>query len=257
MPEPLTVFITGASSGLGKAIAIRYAKQGAILGLVSRNGDKLNNLASEIKTKSICYPVDVRNFSAMQTAAQDFITRFGVPDIVIACAGASCGNLTEYAEDIAVFQNLLDINVNGTVKTFQPFVQAMREAKQGSIVGIASVAGFRGLPGASAYSASKAAVISYMESLRVEMRNSGVHIMTVCPGYIKTPMTAINPYPMPFILSADKAADKIIRAIHRKQHVITIPWQMAITGFFLKNMPDWVYDILFAKAPHKPRNLHI
>lgn len=257
MSEPLKVFITGASSGLGKAITLRYASQGAILGLVARDGNKLNILASEIKTESVSYPLDVRNFSAIQHAAQDFMARFGVPDVVIACAGASCGNLTEHAEDIAVFQSLMDINVNGMVKTFQPFVQAMRDAKRGTIVGIASVAGFRGLPGASAYSASKAAVISYMESLRVEMFNSGVHVMTICPGYIETPMTAINPYPMPFILPAEQAADMIIRAIRRKQHFITLPWQMAITGFFLKHMPNWAYDILFAKAPHKPRNLHI
>jgi len=253
----LRVFITGASSGLGKAIAINFARQGALLGLVARDKTQLEAFASELNTDTICYALDVRNAPAMQNAAQDFITRCGVPDIIIASAGASCGNITEYEEDIAVFQNLMDINVVGMVKTFQPFVQAMRQAKRGKLVGIASVAGIRGLPGASAYSASKAAVISYLESLRVELHGSGVSVVTVCPGYIKTPMTAINPYPMPFILSAEQAANKLIIALRRNCDFVTIPWQMGLVSFFLKHMPNRVYDILFAKAPHKPRNIRI
>jgi short-subunit dehydrogenase len=148
---------------------------------------------------------------------------------------------------------VMDINVLGIVKTFQPFVAAMRAARQGTLVGIASVAGFRGLPGASAYSASKAAAISYMESLRVELRGSGVKVVTICPGYIKTPMTAINPYPMPFMLDADEAAWRMVRAIERQISFTVIPWQMGFVGHILKWLPRWLYDGLFAKAPYKPR----
>jgi len=257
MSEHLRVFITGASSGLGNAIAIRYAQQGAILGLVARDAVKLEALASGLNTETVRYALDVRDALAMQQAAHDFITRFGVPDIVIASAGSSCGNLTEFAEDIPIFQSLMDINVVGMVKTFQPFILEMRQAKPGTLVGIASVAGFRGLPGAGAYSASKAAVIAYLESLRVELRNSGISVMTVCPGYIETPMTAINPYPMPFILKSDQAARIIIRAIQKRRRFITFPWQMVLVGFFLRHMPNTLYDLLFAKAPHKPRNIRI
>ena len=189
----------------------------------------------------------------MQNAAKDFIARAGIPDVVIANAGVSSGTLTEYAEDIDAFQQVMDINVVGMVKTFQPFVAAMRAAKRGTLVGIASVAGFRGLPGASAYSASKAAAISYLESLRVELHGSGVKVVTICPGYIKTPMTAINPYPMPFILDADDAARRMARAIERQTAFTVIPWQMGLVGRVLKWMPCWLYDGLFAKAPYKPR----
>ena len=191
----------------------------------------------------------------MQSAASDFIARFGCPDIVIASAGVSCGNLTEYAEDSQTFQTILDINVMGTVNTFQPFIVAMRDIRHGALVGIGSVAGIRGLPGASAYSASKAALMVYLEGLRVELAATGIHVTTACPGYIKTAMTAVNPYPMPFILSAEAAARKIANAITHKRRLIVLPWQMAIVASVLKHLPDWVYDLVFAHAPHKPRNL--
>lgn len=131
----------------------------------------------------------------------------------------------------------------------------MRAAKRGALAGIASVAGFRGLPGASAYSASKAAAISYLESLRVELHGSGVRVVTICPGYIKTPMTDVNPYPMPFILDADEAAKRMARVIERGCSFAVVPWQMALVGRMLKLLPNWLYDALFAKAPHKPRKL--
>ena len=148
----------------------------------------------------------MRDAAALARAAADFIGRFGAPDLVIANAGISRGTLTEHAADAIAFREILDVNVTGLVHTFAPFVAAMRAAGRGTLVGIASVAGFRGLPGASAYSASKAAAISYLESLRVELAGSGVAVITICPGYIATPMTAGNPYRMPFLISAERAA---------------------------------------------------
>lgn len=255
MTYALRVFITGASSGLGQALARHYASQGATLGLVARREAALTALAAELPGTAAIYPLDVRESAKLQEAVRDFINRFGLPDIVIASAGVSCGTLTEHAEDLKVFQTVMDINVMGMINTFQPFVAAMRERGHGTLVGIASVAGVRGLPGGGAYSASKAATISYLESLRVELHGSGVDVVTICPGYIETPLTDVNPYPMPFILSAEKAAIMIVRAINTRRRFVVLPWQMAIIFRLLKMLPDWAYDKLFANAPHKPRNL--
>lgn len=248
-----SLVISGASSGIGLALARHYLERGAIVAAFARRGELLQALSAEFSDRVFCYELDVRDASAVKNAANDFIARAGSPDVVIANAGVSVGTLTEYAEDIDAFQQVLDINVLGMVKTFQPFVAGMREAKQGALVGIASVAGFRGLPGSSAYSASKAAAISYLESLRVELHGSGVKVVTICPGYIRTPMTANNPYAMPFMLDADEAAKRMAYAIEREIAFAVIPWQMGLVGRVLKFMPRWMYDRLFAKAPRKPR----
>lgn len=251
----LRVIITGASSGLGLALAQHYLELGAVAGVCARRADVLQSLSQQFPNQVYVYALDVRDAAAMQHAAQDFIARAGVPDIVIANAGVSVGTLTEFAEDIEAFQQVMDINVLGMVKTFQPFVAPMRAAQHGTLVGIASVAGLRGLPGAGAYSASKAAVISYLESMRVELHGSGVKVVTLCPGYIKTPMTEINPYPMPFILDAAEAAKRMAHAIERQAAYAVIPWQMGLVGRVLKLLPRWLYDRLFAHTPHKPRGL--
>ena len=251
----MKVVISGASGGLGLALARHYLERGNIVAAFARRGDLLQPLAAEFPDQVFCYALDVRDAPAVQDAANDFIARAGCPDVVIANAGVSTGTLTEYAEDLDAFQQVMDINVLGMVKTFQPFIAAMRAARQGTLVGIASVAGFRGLPGAGAYSASKAAAISYLESLRVELRGSGVKAVTICPGYIETPMTALNPYPMPFMLDAGEAARCIARAIERQTAFTVIPWQMGLAGRMLRLLPRWLYDRLFAHAPHKPRNL--
>jgi short-subunit dehydrogenase len=247
------VIITGASSGIGAALARSYAAQGAALGLIARREPELKQLAAQLGGDCAVYALDVRDAAGLQHAAADFTARHGCPDVVIANAGVSLGTLTEYAADAQVFQEVIDINVMGMVKTFQPFVANMREAGKGALVGIASVAGYRGLPGAAAYSASKAAAISYLESLRVELRASGVKVITICPGYIETPMTEQNPYPMLFIMSAETAASKIMSIIESGQTFAVIPWQMAIAARVLRMLPNWLYDRLFARAPRKPR----
>ena len=249
----LRVAITGASSGIGLALTRHYLAQGAVVAAIARRSELLQPLSAEFPNQVLCYPLDVRDTAALQHMAQDFIARVGCPDIVIANAGVSIGTLTEYAEDIGNFQQLMDTNAVAMMKTFQPFVALMSESRKGVLVGVASVAGFRGLPGASAYSASKAAAITYLESLRVELRNSGVKVVTICPGYIKTPMTDINPYPMPFILEVDDAAQRIAHAIQRQKSFAVIPWQMGLVGQVLKYMPRWLYDRLFVNAPRKPR----
>lgn len=252
-----SVVISGASSGIGLALARHYLERGATVAVFARRGELLQTLSAEFPNKVFCYTLDVRDASAIRDAAGDFMARVGVPDIVIANAGVSRGTLTEYVEDEEVFQNVMDINVLGMVKTFQPFLSAMREAKQGTLVGIASVAGFRGLPGSGAYSASKAAAISYLESLRVEMHGSGVKVVTLCPGYIKTPMTEVNNYPMPFILEADEAAKRMARAVESGKSFAVVPWQMGLVGWLMKRLPNWLYDKAFSKAPHKSRKASI
>ena len=208
-----------------------------------------------LRCTGACYRVDVTDPASLRAAAGDFLQKFGLPDIVIANAGVSAGTSGEDPEDLAAFRKIMDTNVFGLAATFQPFVSAMRARASGTLVGIASVAGVRGLPGAGAYSASKSAAIAYLESLRVELHGSGVAVVTICPGYVRTPMTAVNPYRMPFIMDSEDAARRIAGAIARKRRFAVIPWQMALVSFVLRRLPRWLYDRLFALAPRKPRGL--
>jgi short-subunit dehydrogenase len=248
------VFITGASSGLGLALAQHYARLGATLGLFARRATELEQVATALAPARVAtYPGDVRDADALARSGADFIARFGVPDIVIGNAGISRGTLTSESDDMAAFRAVFDTNMQGLVQTFAPFVNPMTTARSGVLVGVASVAGFRGLPGSGAYSASKAAAIAYLESLRVELRGTGVSVLTICPGFIATPMTARNPYAMPFMLSADEAARRMARAIASKRPFYVLPWQMAIVAKALRVMPRFLYDFAFARSGRKPR----
>lgn len=250
------VFITGASSGIGEALAVYYAAQGARLGLAARRGDALAALNERLGGGHACYPLDVTDAAALAAAANDFCARFGTPDIVIASAGVSVGTLSECAEDLAVFRRVMDINVYGMAATFAAFIPVMRAASgERRLVGIASVAGIRGLPGAEAYSASKAAAIAYLESLRLEMRSAGIKVVSIVPGYIATPMTAINPYRMPFLMPAEQAAVRFARVIAAGKSYAVIPWPMGIVAKLLRLLPNGLYDRLFTNAPRKPRGL--
>ena len=249
----MRVFITGASSGLGQALARRYAARGATLGLVGRRGQALRELADSLPGSHHCYALDVRERDALHAAAHDFLARAGGIDIVIASAGISAGTLTSETADYEVFQAIFDTNVLATVATFEPFIPAMRAAGRGTLVGIGSVAGVRGLPGAGAYSASKSALATYCESLRVEMARHGVRVVTIAPGYVRTAMTRDNPYAMPFLMDAGVFARRAQRAIARGASYAVIPWQMAIVARLMRCLPDCLYDRLAARAPSKPR----
>jgi short-subunit dehydrogenase len=252
---PRCVFITGASSGLGAALAARYAREGATLGLVARRADALRAVAAGLPSPTAIYPADVADRGALGAAAADFVERHGVPDIVIANAGVSVGTLGAEDEDLPVLERVLAVNVLGLAATLTPFAGPMRRRGSGILAGVASVAGFRGLGGAGAYSASKAAAITWLESLRVELHGSGVAVVTVCPGFVDTPMTRVNRYAMPFLLPADEAARRIARAIDRRRSLAVVPWQMAILGGCMRRVPNWLYDALAARRPRKPRQL--
>jgi len=249
------VFLTGASSGIGEALARRYAMEGAALGLAARRGEVLEALRASLPhpERHRLYALDVNDHAALATAARDFLAHHGGVDVVVANAGVSQGTLTEHAEDLPVFEQIIATNLLATVATFSPFIAAMRAQQAGRLVGIGSVAGIRGLPGAGAYSASKAAILSYCESLRVELHGSGIKVVTIAPGYIDTPMTRHNPYPMPFLMPAATFAGAAAKAIARGTSYTVIPWQMGVVARMLRMLPNWLYDAAFARAPHKPR----
>ena len=250
------VFITGASSGIGAALATRYAAQGATLGLLARRRDALDQLVAGLPNpeRHRAYAVDVLDHAAIAAAAQDFLAHAGGVDVVIANAGISNGTLSEYPEDLPVFASIIATNVTATAATFTPFIAAMKNQRTPMrLVGIGSVAGIRGLPGAEAYSASKAAVISYCESLRLELKRYGIAVVTICPGYIDTPMTRGNPYSMPFLMPVERFAEAAVRTIAAGSSYAVIPWQMGIVAKLLRALPNAVYDLAFAKAPHKRR----
>jgi short-subunit dehydrogenase len=237
------------------ALAREFSDEDVVLGLISRRIEQLDNLANDLATDVYVYAADVGDSLAMKSAAEAFIQSVGVPDVVIANAGVSSGTLTSEAKDQGVFEQIMRTNVLGMVHTYQPFVEAMKIRGSGTLVGISSIAGFRGIPGSGAYSASKAAATAYLESLRVELSSSGVNVLTVCPGYIKTPMTDVNPFYMPFLMDADRAARSIRKAIIKKKRFHVMPWQMSLVGFFLRLIPRYLYDSLMRRAPRKPRSL--
>jgi NAD(P)-dependent dehydrogenase (short-subunit alcohol dehydrogenase family) len=195
----------------------------------------------------------VTDVPALEKAAQDFIGRFGAPDLVIANAGISAGTVGETLDDVAKLRRVLEVNVIGLAATLGAFAPAMRKAGGGTLAAIASVAGFRGLAGNGAYCSSKAAARVWTESLRTELHGSGVSVVCVCPGYIDTPMTRVNRFRMPFLITADDAARRIARAIAARRRLAVIPWQMALVSVVLRALPGWLYDRLAAKAPRKPR----
>ena len=249
----MNVFITGASSGIGEALAREFASRGATLGLVGRRHEALLALADSLPGTHHVHAVDVTDKNALIAAAMAFEQAAGGVDIVIANAGISVGVKTEYYEDLAQFEKVLATNVLAMAYTFHPFIARMKSARRGTLVGIASVAGIRGLPGSEAYCASKSAAITYLESLRVEMARHHLKVVTISPGFIRTPLTAKNPYRMPFLMDAadfaPRAADAILAGVRYR----TIPWQMGVVAALLRMLPRWLFDRATARRKQKPR----
>ena len=256
MSQSPLVFITGASSGIGQALAQRYYADGWRLALVARRSEALADWvhAQQLdSTRVAVYGADVREPDSIIGAARACVAQQGLPDVVIANAGISVGMDTAFGADIEVMARTFATNTIGMAATFQPFVDGMVQRRSGTLVGIASVAGVRGLPGHGAYCASKAAVISYCESLRGEMRPHGVRVVTLSPGYIDTPLTRQNRYAMPFLMQADDFADRAFNAIAAGARHRVIPWQMGIVAGLLRMLPNALFDQLLAGRPRKHR----
>ena len=255
--QPL-VLITGASSGLGQALAMAYYHQGARLALLARRKDSMHDWVRQHGLDSkrvVIYGADVAQIDSVVEATQRCLQQQGLPDIVIANAGISFGVDTAELEDLKVMEQVLATNCMGVAATFHSFIQPMRQRGSGILVGIASVAAIRGLPGHGAYCASKAAVVAYCESLRVELHGSGVSCVTLLPGYVATPLTSNNSYPMPFLLSPEKFSLLAIKAISKRRSYCIIPWQMAWVGRVMKWLPNSIFDSLVAGRQRKPRHL--
>lgn len=253
--EPL-IFITGASSGIGQALAARFCSAGYRLALVTRQTDKVTAWAQAQGFDPASYAVygaDVCNIPSIVAAGHACIQAQGVPDVVIASAGISVGMDTAVRDDLDVMRVTFETNNLGMAATFHPFVAPMCLRGSGTLVGIASVAGIRGLPGHGAYCASKAAVIGYCESLRGELRPSGVRVVTLGPGYIDTPLTRGNPYGMPWLMQADTFADHAFDAITAGVSYRVIPWQMGGVAKLMRLLPNALFDRLMAGRPRKPR----
>lgn len=250
------VFITGASSGIGQALAWRYHQAGWRLALAARRAGDMAQWARQQGIpagRCAVYEADVAATDSIVAAGRDCIARQGLPDAVIANAGISVGMDTAVREDLDVMARVLATNTVGLAATFHPFVAPMVQRRSGSLVGIASVAGIRGMPGHGAYCASKAAAISYCESLRGELRGAGVKVVTICPGYIATPLTARNRFPMPFLMTAEAFADRAFRAIEAGASYRVIPWQMGVVAKLLRVLPNPLLDRAFAGQPRKRR----
>ncbi|HEY6135886.1 MAG TPA: SDR family oxidoreductase [Rubrivivax sp.] len=251
------VFITGASNGsIGQAIALRFAHAGYRLALVSRRVAETEAWARAAgfgADRAQVYPADVTDADALVAAGRHCMAAQGLPDVVIASAGISVGMDTAERGDLDVMRDTFATNNVGLAATFHPFLHAMRERRSGTLVGIASVAAIRGLPGHGAYCASKAGVVTYCESLRGECRPFGVRVVTLLPGYIATPLTARNPYPMPFLMSAEAFAEKAFRTIEAGDSYRVIPWQMALVAKLLRVLPNAAFDRAVAGRGRKPR----
>ena len=252
-------FITGASSGIGQALAARYLRAGWRLVLVARRGADLRNWAAANDAggqRVTVHAVDVSDCYAIAAAGRRCVEQQGVPDVVIANAGISLGIDTAEFADLSVLRQTFETNVLGLAATFQPFIRPMCNRRSGALVGMASVAGIRGLPGHAAYCASKAAAISYCESVRGECRAHGVKVVTIVPGYVDTPLTRQNRYRMPFLMRPEAFAERAFEAIAAGDTRRVIPWQMGIVARLLGAMPDGLFDRLAAGQPRKHRATH-
>lgn len=250
------VFITGASSGIGQALALRFSQAGYRLALVARRTSEIKSWADANLISAASYQIysaDVSDTDSIVAAAQACLAAQGMPDVVIANAGISVGMDTAMREDLEVMRQTFATNNVGVAATFHPFLDGMTRRGSGTLVGIGSVAGIRGLPGHGAYCASKAALIAYCESLRGELRPAGLRVVTICPGYIDTPLTQKNSYAMPFLMPPQAFAGKAFKAITAGSSYAVIPWQMSVVAKLLRMLPNGLFDKVLLGRARKQR----
>jgi NAD(P)-dependent dehydrogenase (short-subunit alcohol dehydrogenase family) len=245
--------LTGACGGLGQALARELIAQGAAVALVGLNRPVLDALAALAPERCTVYTPDVADAAVMLACARDWTERHGAPDLVIANAGVAGGFDTAEADDLAVMRRMLEINLLGVATTFQPHLAAMRAQGHGALVGVASIAGWRGMPGNGAYCASKGGLIRYLESLRAELRGTGLSVHTVSPGYLRTALTAGNRFAMPGLMEPDDAARALLAGVARGRTHIVLPRRIGWLSRALSLLPSAWHDRLLLRQPRKPR----
>jgi short-subunit dehydrogenase len=247
--------ITGASSGIGWELARELAKQGASVGLVARRRDNLATLSTEITQaggKAAFAPADVTDRDSTLAAIGAVTGELGPADLLIANAGVGMPTTIEPGLNIGDFEKMYQVNVFGIVYAVEAVLPAMLDRKAGHIAAMSSMAGYKGLPGEWGYTSSKAAVNNLMEGLRIQLRGKGIAVTNICPGFIRTPMTANNDFHMPWLLEADEAARRIIRALLRKKKVYNFPWQMGLFMWLVGRLPDWFVARVMQKYNENP-----
>ena len=245
--------LTGACGGLGQALARELLSQGAVVALVGLHRPSLQALAALAPMRCAVYTPDVADSTAMQAMAADWMSRRGTPDLVIANAGVAGGFDTAEADDLAVLRRMLEVNLLGAATTFQPFVKAMCVQRRGALAGVASIAGWRGMPGNGAYCASKGGLIRYLESLRAELRSESIVVSTVSPGYLRTALTAGNRFAMPGLMEPEAAAKAMLAGIARGRTHIVLPARIGWLARLLNLLPGALHDRLLLGQPRKPR----
>ncbi len=248
-----TIIITGASSGLGAELAIKYSAKGNNLFLIARSEERLNKIAAICRQNGaniFNIIADVTDANSMQTHINEIADKHKI-DIVIACAGVSAGTL-DGPETPKQTNKIFATNLNGVLNTILPVIPHMIQMRSGNIAIVSSMAGFLGLSSAPSYSASKGAARIFGQALQGYLRNYNVHVSTIIPGYIKTPMTEVNNFPMPFMTTADKAASKIVRGIAKNKNVIAFPIIMLFLLKIFNLFPSSLISYINSKLPGKP-----
>jgi short-subunit dehydrogenase len=244
------VLITGASSGIGRGLAVELGRRGARLGLTARRAEELARVADEVSRaggQALALPADVRRAEEIDGAAGRVREKWGRVDVLIANAGMSTTTAATRL-DAAEAGDVITVNVIGVVNSVAAVLPDMLKRGDGHLVAISSLASYRGMPKSGAYSASKAAVSTFFESLRVDLRRSGVAVTVIHPGFIRTPMTANRKKKLPFLLEVDDAACRIIKAVERRARTYAFPWQLASLVRVIRHMPGALYDRLASNS---------
>ncbi len=246
--------ITGASSGIGRALAKALAKEGAKVGLVARRRDQLVALADEIQAEggTVVYAAaDVGDRAQVGAAIREVAERLGPVDLLVANAGVGAPTTLEPFNAEAQ-EKMFRVNVLGVIYAIDAVLPDMLRRRRGHLAAVSSLAAYKGLPGESGYTASKAAVNTFMEGLRIQLRDRGIAVTTICPGFVATPMTEVNQFKMPFLLTADEAARRIVGALRRRKKVFDFPWQMALVMKLTAWLPDWIMARSMQKYNENP-----
>ncbi len=246
--------VTGASSGIGRALALELVKQGARVGLVARRREQLAALAEEIKQAGglAAFAVaDVVDREQTVNAIRQVAKELGPVDLLIANAGVGAPTVLEPL-NVGDLEKMFQVNVFGMIYAIEAVLPEMLQRKKGHLAAVSSMAAYKGLPGESGYTASKAAMNNFLEGLRIQLRDKGIAVTTICPGFVKTPMTDVNEFHMPYLLGAEEAARRMVRALRRKKKVYNFPWQMSVVMRVTGWLPDWVLARVMAKYNENP-----